>query len=418
MIFLGPDLVVLDPWAAVAAEYSEHRPRPADFRLPRPYQAPAKSAEQPSDSPKGAAGLGSSAAASPAPPTSAAADHAQQQQLQQPQAGDADAAGSPDQDKARKRKKRARSQYKPNERELEAAARHATQAPLLAAAADAVAAWLRASGAATVQETLRSVQGSQIAAAQQADGRQPGQQRPGEQPCDEGVPAPDFRAMHELRHALQPKLVFAADMPGSGAGAAAAGEPAPERRQDVQQPPPPPPCNLFGRLVDSCSGGWDGGCERLAYAGGRPVLLPPRSRFLMSDARQLQPLVDDAAGGHGWQLAHAHPDGRASSCCRGELRALSSALHDPATRTPRHAPVLHAGPAGGYHCIVLDPPWENASAKRSARYPTLPSRNLLALPLRALMAAEGCLVAMWVTNRERHRRFIDQGALTCVGAWA
>lgn len=45
--------------------------------------------------------------------------------------------------------------------------------------------------------------------------------------------------------------------------------------------------------------------------------------------------------------------------------------------------MLIAG-SGGYHCIVLDPPWENASAKRSARYPTLPSRNLLGLPLRQL----------------------------------
>ena len=39
---------------------------------------------------------------------------------------------------------------------------------------------------------------------------------------------------------------------------------------------------------------------------------------------------------------------------------------------------------GGYGLIVLDPPWENASAARGAKYATLPSRNLLGLPLQRL----------------------------------
>ena len=84
----------------------------------------------------------------------------------------------------------------------------------------------------------------------------------------------------------------------------------------------PPAVNLFNRLIDSecgldqggsssSSGGEEvgggghagsrsrqrsGGRERLAWAGGHPVLLPPSSRFLMSDARQLAPLVADAQG--------------------------------------------------------------------------------------------------------------------------
>lgn len=49
---------------------------------------------------------------------------------------------------------------------------------------------------------------------------------------------------------------------------------------------------------------------------------------------------------------------------------------------------------------MLDPPWENASAKRSARYPTLPSRNLLGLPLRQLMSqvrvVSGRSVSSWM----------------------
>ena len=35
--------------------------------------------------------------------------------------------------------------------------------------------------------------------------------------------------------------------------------------------------------------------------------------------------------------------------------------------------------------MVVDPPWENASAARGAKYPTLPSRRLLAIPMRRLL---------------------------------
>lgn len=35
--------------------------------------------------------------------------------------------------------------------------------------------------------------------------------------------------------------------------------------------------------------------------------------------------------------------------------------------------------------MVVDPPWENASAQRSSAYPTLPSRNLLGVPMKRLL---------------------------------
>ena len=48
-----------------------------------------------------------------------------------------------------------------------------------------------------------------------------------------------------------------------------------------------------------------------------------------------------------------------------------------------------AAPAGapdqGFDCIVVDPPWENASARRAAKYTTLPSRYLLSVPMRKLL---------------------------------
>ena len=110
----------------------------------------------------------------------------------------------------------------------------------------------------------------------------------------------------------------------------------------MQQGPLPPPCNLFNQLISSSgssmgsgsgteggpdkeashahsatatAGGGGGGRrrERLALAGGHEVLVPAGSRFLMSDIRQLQPLLDDAAG-KARQLACSRLRW-AASCC-------------------------------------------------------------------------------------------------------
>ncbi|KAI5845009.1 MT-A70-domain-containing protein, partial [Morchella snyderi] len=65
---------------------------------------------------------------------------------------------------------------------------------------------------------------------------------------------------------------------------------------------------------------------------------------------------------------------------------------------------------------LLDPPWPNRSAARSAAYSTLSSRpggggggggihELLQLPLGPALAP-GALVAVWITNKPRHRAFV------------
>ena len=59
---------------------------------------------------------------------------------------------------------------------------------------------------------------------------------------------------------------------------------------------------------------------------------------------------------------------------------IKSILHD-------HCLLFVANSQLGFHCIVLDPPWENKSAKRGSKYPTLPSRNLKGIPLQKLMHA-------------------------------
>ncbi|NWR59997.1 METL4 protein, partial [Bucorvus abyssinicus] len=87
---------------------------------------------------------------------------------------------------------------------------------------------------------------------------------------------------------------------------------------------------------------------------GQKYLVPPKSRFLLSDVSCLQPLLNYKKK---------------------------------------------------YDIIVIDPPWENKSVKRSNRYSHLSSWQIKQIPVPAL-AAPGCLVVTWVTNRQKHLRFV------------
>ncbi|KAL6784179.1 hypothetical protein ACKKBG_A05115 [Auxenochlorella protothecoides x Auxenochlorella symbiontica] len=153
---------------------------------------------------------------------------------------------------------------------------------------------------------------------------------------------PDWVAMAGLRRVLRPKFSCAAS---SGAGQ---GLPA-ER-------------DLFGTLLANASD-----AVVVAQAAEHTVLLPARASFLLSDVKELGPL-------------------------------------------------LQGGPR--FRCIVVDPPWENRSVKRGRHYHTLPGWNLLGLPLQGLLRPEaegGAVVALWVTNRERLRRFVETELLPAWG---
>nr|XP_019943107.1 PREDICTED: methyltransferase-like protein 4 [Paralichthys olivaceus] len=69
----------------------------------------------------------------------------------------------------------------------------------------------------------------------------------------------------------------------------------------------------------------------------------------------------------------------------------------------RIQPLVHYGRK--FDLIVMDPPWENKSVKRSRRYSSLPSSQLKRLPI-PLLASTNCLVVTWVTNRPSHLRFV------------
>uniref|UniRef100_A0A8C5Q6A6 Methyltransferase 4, N6-adenosine n=1 Tax=Leptobrachium leishanense TaxID=445787 RepID=A0A8C5Q6A6_9ANUR len=60
-----------------------------------------------------------------------------------------------------------------------------------------------------------------------------------------------------------------------------------------------------------------------------------------------------------------------------------------------------------YNIIVIDPPWENKSVKRSKSYSYLSPGQMKQLPIPGLADTE-CLVVTWVTNRQKHLRFIKE----------
>jgi hypothetical protein len=49
------------------------------------------------------------------------------------------------------------------------------------------------------------------------------------------------------------------------------------------------------------------------------------------------------------------------------------------------------------------------------RYPTLPNKYLLSLPLKELAHTNGAIVGLWVTNREKLRSFVDKELLPAWG---
>ncbi|NXI89866.1 METL4 protein, partial [Psophia crepitans] len=107
--------------------------------------------------------------------------------------------------------------------------------------------------------------------------------------------------------------------------------------------------DLLSCVTENSSNG-----AKIVLLMGQKYLVPPKSSFLLSDISCLQPLLNYKKK---------------------------------------------------YHLIVIDPPWENKSIKRSNRYSYLSSWQIKQIPVPAL-AAPDCLVVTWVTNRQKHLRFV------------
>uniref|UniRef100_K9IL44 Putative transcriptional activator adenine-specific dna methyltransferase n=1 Tax=Desmodus rotundus TaxID=9430 RepID=K9IL44_DESRO len=109
--------------------------------------------------------------------------------------------------------------------------------------------------------------------------------------------------------------------------------------------------DLFLRLVENTSS-----FTKIITLMGQKYLVPPKSCFLLSDI---------------------------------------SCMH----------PLLNCGKT--YDVIVIDPPWQNKSVKRSNRYSYLSPLQIKQIPIPKL-AAPNCLVITWVTNRQTHLRFVKE----------
>ncbi|KAM7316302.1 hypothetical protein ACRRTK_024984 [Alexandromys fortis] len=96
--------------------------------------------------------------------------------------------------------------------------------------------------------------------------------------------------------------------------------------------------------------------SRMINLMGQKYLLPPNSSFLLSDISCMQPLLN---------------------CSKT------------------------------FDVIVIDPPWQNKSVKRSSRYNCLSPQQIKHMPVPKLAAAD-CLVVTWVTNRQKHLRFVKE----------
>ena len=62
---------------------------------------------------------------------------------------------------------------------------------------------------------------------------------------------------------------------------------------------------------------------------------------------------------------------------------------------------------GKYSCVVLDPPWENKSVKRSKRYDTLSFDEIASLPMQEL-CKDGCMIIIWVTNKQKIMKWVKE----------
>ncbi|XP_070369456.1 N(6)-adenine-specific methyltransferase METTL4 isoform X6 [Equus asinus] len=109
--------------------------------------------------------------------------------------------------------------------------------------------------------------------------------------------------------------------------------------------------DLFSRVVENNSS-----FTKMITLMGQKYLLPPQSSFLLSDISCMHPLLN----------------------CRQT-----------------------------YDVIVIDPPWQNKSVKRSNRYSYLSPLQIKQIPIPKL-AAPNCLVITWVTNRQKHLRFVKE----------
>ncbi|KAI8364398.1 MT-A70-domain-containing protein [Blakeslea trispora] len=77
---------------------------------------------------------------------------------------------------------------------------------------------------------------------------------------------------------------------------------------------------------------------------------------------------------------------------------------------------------GGADLIVMDPPWPNKSVQRSSHYDTQDIYDFYKIPMSKLISGQDSIVAVWVTNKPKFRKFVinklfPAWQLECLGEW-
>ena len=62
---------------------------------------------------------------------------------------------------------------------------------------------------------------------------------------------------------------------------------------------------------------------------------------------------------------------------------------------------------GCYSCVLLDPPWENKSVKRSKMYNALDFNQISEIPFDKL-CENNCLIVVWVTNKQKIKQWLKE----------
>uniref|UniRef100_A0A453IR13 Methyltransferase n=4 Tax=Aegilops tauschii TaxID=37682 RepID=A0A453IR13_AEGTS len=115
------------------------------------------------------------------------------------------------------------------------------------------------------------------------------------------------------------------------------------------------------------------------------------------------------------RVVRVEENGEAEGEFQGRLYVLPKGSCFMTTDFTHVRDLIPDNPNTGYNLIVIDPPWENGCVRQKEAYPTLPNRNLLYLPVQELAHPAGALVVLWITNREKLRRFVEEELLPSWG---
>ncbi len=106
-------------------------------------------------------------------------------------------------------------------------------------------------------------------------------------------------------------------------------------------------------------------------------------------------------------IVEEHPDLAADAVNRAEMTMAKVQLKVDVRNAQAESARVEAQPVvateailpGGFHAIVLDPPWDIQSPNRNhLDYPTMKLPDIAALPVPTLAAPDGCHLYLWVTH--------------------